>query len=466
MAALRASLSVSVESACPAPVRSFDEAGFPPAVRAACAGFAQPSPIQAQAWPVLLSGRDLVGIAATGSGKARVALEHGPRVRLTTPTSPRRLQTLAFLLPGFVHIAAQPRSGAGEPVALVLAPTRELAMQTAEVAAATGAACGVRSVCVYGGAPKGPQQAALRGGASLVVATPGRLQDLHDRRVLVLVLPPPPRESALTCARSGAVSFARISYLVLDEADRMLDLGFEPAIRAIAGAVRSDRHTLMFSATWPVSVRALAAEFMCAPAMVRVGAEGTRAAQSITQVVEVLESEARDGRLEQVLLQHLGSKQSPRRCLVFVLYKKEATRVNDWLRRRGWRCCEIQGDMPQKARTDAVAAFKSGATPMLVATDVAARGLDIPGVELVLNYSFPLTIEDYVHRVGRTGRAGATGCAHTFFCNQDKCAPKGGPPRHVPAPPRRPAHDEPAERGSRGGTPLADSPASHASSLL
>lgn len=304
------------------------------------------------------------------------------------------------MLPALVHIGAQPRAGPSEPIVLVLAPTRELAMQTAEVTDKVGGPSSVHCACIYGGAPKGPQYAALRNGAQVVVATPGRLKDLFDE---------------------GAVSFKRITYLTLDEADRMLDLGFEPAIRALAGAVRADRQTLMFSATWPMSIRSLASEFLCSPVLVRIGSEGTRASQSVTQVVEVIDSDARDSRLEHLLMQYQGSKQSSRRCIIFVLYKKEATRVAEWLRRHGWNAREIQGDMPQKQRTDTVSAFKQGTLPLLIATDVAARGLDIPGVETVINYSFPLTIEDYVHRIGRTGRAGATGVAHTFFCQQDKC---------------------------------------------
>jgi ATP-dependent RNA helicase DBP3 len=331
------------------------------------------------------------------------------------------------MLPALVHIEAQPRAGPNEPIVLVLAPTRELAMQTAEVTDKVGSPCGVHCACIYGGAPKGPQYAALRNGAQVVVATPGRLQDLFDE---------------------GAVSFKRVTYLTLDEADRMLDLGFEPAIRSLAGAVRADRQTLMFSATWPISIQGLASEFLCSPVMVRIGSDGTRASHSITQVVEVLESDARDGRLEQLLMQYQGGKQAQRRCIIFVLYKKEATRVAEWLRRRGWNAREIQGDMPQKQRTDTVAAFKQGTMPLLIATDVAARGLDIPGVETVINYSFPLTIEDYVHRIGRTGRAGATGVAHTFFCQQDKCAwPLSRilsfrPPTPPPPPASAHAHDE------------------------
>ena len=201
-----------------------------------------------------------------------------------------------------MHIEAQPKAKIGEPIALVLAPTRELAMQTAEVAEKSGALCSIYSACIYGGAPKGPQYAALRKGAQIVVATPGRLKDLM---------------------MEGAVSLGRTTFLVLDEADRMLDLGFEPEIRALAGAIRADRQTVMFSATWPNSIQALAQEFLAEPLMVRIGAEGTRASHSITQIVEVIEATARDARLEQLLMQYQGDKASSRRCIIFVLYKKE-----------------------------------------------------------------------------------------------------------------------------------------------
>ena len=209
---------------------------------------------------------------------------------------------LPQVLPILVHIAAQPKANIGEPIALVLAPTRELAMQTAEVAEKSGTLCSIYSACIYGGAPKGPQYAALRKGAQIVVATPGRLKDLM---------------------MEGAVSLGRTTFLVLDEADRMLDLGFEPEIRALAGAIRADRQTVMFSATWPNSIQALAQEFLAEPLMVRIGAEGTRASHSITQIVEVIEATARDARLEQLLMQYQGDKASSRRCIIFVLYKKE-----------------------------------------------------------------------------------------------------------------------------------------------
>jgi ATP-dependent RNA helicase DBP3 len=205
-----------------------------------------------------------------------------------------------------------------------------------------------------------------------------------------------------------------VTYLVLDEADRMLDLGFEPHIRTICSGVRADRQTLMFSATWPSAVQKLAAAYMVNPVRVTIGSQDLSASHSVAQTVEVIEPHARDNRLLELLNQHHKSRSN--RIIIFVLYKKEAPRVEALLQRRGLTCGAIHGDISQVQRTSAVEKFKAGTVPLLVATDVAARGLDIPDVEVVINYSFPLTTEDYVHRIGRTGRAGKTGIAHTFFC--------------------------------------------------
>jgi len=235
---------------------------------------------------------------------------------------------------------------------------------------------------------------ALRAGVDIVVGTPGRLADLMQ---------------------DGACKLQNVTYLVLDEADRMLDLGFEPHIRAICSVVRADRQTLMFSATWPTAVQQLAANYLSNPVKVTIGSQGLAASHSVTQQVEVVEGNARDDRLLALLQQHHGAKGRKNRIIIFVLYKKEAPRVESLLKRKGWNAAAIHGDISQAQRTAAVEAFKAGTCPLLIATDVAARGLDIPDVEVVINYSFPLTIEDYVHRIGRTGRAGKTGLAVTFF---------------------------------------------------
>ncbi|KAJ9529210.1 hypothetical protein QJQ45_007869 [Haematococcus lacustris] len=355
------------------PLRKFEQTGLPPALLHSCRQFTTPSPIQSQCWPIVLSGRDLIGIAATGSGK-----------------------TLGFGLPMMAHINAQKAAGVvgrTGPYAVVMAPTRELALQINAVLEDAGSKCGVSSVCVYGGVSKKEQVDALRKGVEVVVGTPGRVRDLMSSDVLKL------RE---------------VTYLVLDEADRMLDLGFEPEIRAICSTVRSDRQTLMFSATWPSAVQKLAATFLSQPVKVTIGSQDLAASHSITQHVEVIEPHARDDRLLQLLSRHHANRSN--RIIIFVLYKKEAPRVEGLLQRKGWKCAAIHGDISQDRRTAAVDDFKSGRVPLLIATDVAARGLDIPDVEVVINYSFPLTTEDYVHRIGRTGRAGKTGLAFTFFC--------------------------------------------------
>jgi len=360
------------------PLQTFAELGFPDAIMKICSGFSNPTPIQAQCWPVLASGRDIIGIAETGSGK-----------------------TLAFSIPALAHlkhrVETEGRSKAGFPKMLIVSPTRELAMQSQEVLEAAGSSCGVRSVCVYGGVPKWTQKEALKKGVEVVVATPGRLIDLINE---------------------GVCDLSQVSYLVLDEADRMLDQGFERDIRAIIGQTHTGRQTALFSATWPDSVRELAHSFLTRPIKVTIGSDDLAAGTRIKQIVEVVEDRAREGKLTQLLKKYHSDRKN--RILIFVLYKKEAARIETSLSNKGWRVGSIHGDKSQEGRTQAVEQFKSGVVPLLVATDVAARGLDIPGVDYVINYSFPLTIEDYVHRIGRTGRAGRDGTAHTFFQLCDK----------------------------------------------
>jgi len=366
------------------PIVSFKqlESLAPAQLRSATAGFKEPTPIQAQSWPILFAGRDLIGIAATGSGK-----------------------TLAFALPGLSKILAANASGGKKGIKmLVLAPTRELAMQSAAVIETAGTAANVRSICVYGGVSKQEQVAALRGNnpAQVVVATPGRLLDL---------------------IQDGACNISNVSYLVLDEADRMLDMGFERDIRAIialcpkAGPA-GGRQTAMFSATWPPAIQQIAGEYLHNAIKVLIGSAELSANRKVTQIVEVIEQADK----EKTLLKLLGQYHSTRknRVIIFCLYKKETARIESFLQSRGYGCVAIHGDMSQDARTRAFEQFRDGIVPLLVATDVAARGLDIPQVEYVINLTFPLTIEDYVHRIGRTGRAGATGIAHTLFTVLDK----------------------------------------------
>ncbi|KFA81975.1 hypothetical protein S40288_04385 [Stachybotrys chartarum IBT 40288] len=348
------------------------------------AGYKVPTPIQAASWPFTLSGRDAVGVAETGSGK-----------------------TMAFALPCVEAVLALNKKGTK---AVVVSPTRELAMQTQEQLSKLAALVGLKSVCIYGGASKDDQRALLRRGADIVVATPGRLKDFMS---------------------DDTINLSGVCFAVLDEADRMLDKGFEDDIKQILGSCppREQRQTLMFTATWPASVQALASTFMVNPVKITIGSGGKETANGavelqantrITQHVEVLDPKDKEFRLLQVLKEHTQGKQKDDRILVFCLYKKEATRVEGFLARKGIRVGGIHGDLRQEQRTRSLEAFKSGQTPVLVATDVAARGLDIPEVKLVINMTFPLTIEDYVHRIGRTGRAGKTGEAITFFTVQDK----------------------------------------------
>lgn len=359
------------------PLQAFSKVQVPKNVLECCSGFERPSPIQAHAWPFLLEGRDLIGVAATGSGK-----------------------TLAFGLPALVHVLNKSEKTLKESHAtcLVLSPTRELAQQISEVLVDAGRPCGVKTACFYGGTSKKPQYAALKTGVDVIVATPGRLQDL---------------------AEEGCCRLQDVSFVVLDEADRMLDLGFEQAVRALVGQTRKSRQTIMFSATWPSAVDDLAKEFMGSnPIKVTVGSLDLAANHAVTQIIEVIDTTLRDARLCELLKKYHKSERN--RVLVFVLYKKEAARVESMLQRRGWNASAVHGDKGQVDRNKAVMSFKDGTCPLLVATDVAARGLDIPDVEYVINYSFPLTTEDYVHRIGRTGRAGKSGVAHTFFTHADK----------------------------------------------
>ncbi|KAJ4954139.1 hypothetical protein NE237_030971 [Protea cynaroides] len=361
-----------------AALSSFAEAKLPEKVLECCKNFSSPSPIQSHAWPFLLDGRDFIGIAATGSGK-----------------------TLAFGVPALMHISRKEnknKSKRTNPLCLVLSPTRELAQQIADVLCDAGRPCGVRTVCVYGGTSKGPQISSLKSGVDIVIGTPGRLKDLIEM---------------------GVCCLKEVSFVVLDEADRMLDMGFEPEVRSILKQTCTVRQMVMFSATWPPSVHQLAQEFMDPnPVKVVVGSEDLAANHDVMQIVEVLEDRSRDARLVALLEKYHKSQRN--RVLVFVLYKKEAARVENMLQRRGWKVVSVHGDKAQHDRTKALSLFKDGTSPLMIATDVAARGLDIPDVEAVINYSFPLTVEDYVHRIGRTGRAGKKGVAHTFFMQENK----------------------------------------------
>lgn len=316
----------------PRPVETFDEAGFPRYVmdEVKAQGFPAPTAIQSQGWPMALSGRDVVGIAETGSGK-----------------------TLTYCLPAIVHINAQPLLAPGDgPIVLVLAPTRELAVQIQQEITKFGKSSRIRNTCVYGGVPKGPQIRDLSRGVEVCIATPGRLIDMLE---------------------AGKTNLRRVTYLVLDEADRMLDMGFEPQIRKIIGQIRPDRQTLMWSATWPKEVRRLAGDFLNDFIQVNIGSLDLAANHRITQIVEVCnESEKRDK-----MIRHLEKVMDDKsnKILIFTGTKRVADEITRFLRQDGWPALSIHGDKQQNERDWVLDQFKGGKSPIMVATDVASRGI-------------------------------------------------------------------------------------------
>lgn len=347
--------------------------------RAPFKDFSAPTPIQAACWPYLYAGRDVVGVAETGSGK-----------------------TLAFGVPCVKYIGRLDKTEKKGIRACMVSPTRELAMQIYEQLSNLAEPAGLKVTCVYGGTSKDAQRATLKG-THILVATPGRLNDF---------------------IQEGSIDLSKANYLVLDEADRMLDKGFEEEVRKIiSSCAATGRQTLMFTATWPPSIRDLASTFMDNPVKVTIGDNASgelRANTRITQEVEVIDEREKQPRLIQLLKQYQSGKNKHDRILVFCLYKKEATRIEEFIRRKGFNVAGIHGDLNQSKRTESLEAFKAGKVPLLVATDVAARGLDIPAVKVVINVTFPLTAEDYVHRIGRTGRAGQDGRAITLFTQNEK----------------------------------------------
>ncbi|CAL4978142.1 unnamed protein product [Urochloa decumbens] len=358
----------------PAPFMTFQATCFPSEIlrEVLQAGFSAPTPIQAQSWPIALKGRDIVAVAKTGSGK-----------------------TLGYLLPGFILLKRLQHNSREGPTVLVLSPTRELATQIQDEAIKFGKSSRISSTCLYGGAPKGPQLRELDRGADIVVATPGRLNDILEM---------------------NRVSLRQVSYLVLDEADRMLDMGFEPQIRKIVKQIPPRRQTLMYTATWPKEVRKIASDLLVNPIQVNIGnTDQLVANKSITQHVEVISHlSEKSRRLDQILRsQDRGSK-----VIIFCSTKRMCDQLARNLSRE-YGASAIHGDKSQAERDSVLSDFRSGRCPILVATDVAARGLDIKDIRVVVNYDFPTGVEDYVHRIGRTGRAGATGDSFTFFGDQD-----------------------------------------------
>lgn len=358
----------------PKPITSFAVSGFPSFLIDALyrTGFTEPTAIQVQGWPVALSGHDMIGIAETGSGK-----------------------TLGFLLPAMIHIRAQPRLRYGDgPICLILAPTRELVEQIREQANQFGSILKLRNATIYGGVPKRPQQVSIRNGVEICIACPGRLIDLLEE---------------------GYTNLSRVTYLVLDEADRMLDMGFEPQIRKLVSQIRPDRQTLLWSATWPREVQKLARD-LCkeVPVHINVGSvDVLKASHNIKQYVDVVGGSEKRTKLKMFLKQVMV--ESAPKVLIFCETKKGADILTRELRLDGWPALCIHGDKKQEERTWVLNEFRTGASPIMIATDVAARGLDIKDINFVINFDFPNQIEDYIHRIGRTGRAGAVGVSLSFF---------------------------------------------------
>ena len=345
---------------------SFSNLGLQPDLLRAVArqGYTEPTPVQREAIPLVLAGRDLLAGAQTGTGK-----------------------TAAFVLPILQRLAARPTSHRGIRV-LILAPTRELAMQVEE-SVRTYSGGSVRSTAIYGGVGFGGQVGALRRGVEIVVATPGRLLD-H--------------------ARQGTIDLRRVEILVLDEADRMLDMGFIRDIRQVLALLPDRRQNLLFSATFSREIRSLADGLLDQPASVQVTPENT-AVDLVEQVVYRVDRERK-----RELLTHLVRTRQIDQALVFTRTKHGANRLAEQLNRDGIAAAAIHGNKSQSQRVRALADFKAGRVLLLVATEVAARGLDIEALPHVVNFELPMVPNDYVHRIGRTGRAGITGTAVSLVC--------------------------------------------------
>ncbi|MCC2675996.1 MAG: helicase [Ramlibacter sp.] len=347
---------------------SFESLGLSAELAQACreAGFSAPTPIQLQAIPPLLQGQDLLGLAPTGSGK-----------------------TAAFALPLLQRLVAGRQHAFRRVRVLVLEPTRELAAQVGEAFRQLGAPLGrpLKVAVLFGGVSVNPQMMNLRGGADVVVATPGRLLDLMDKNALRL---------------------DTVEALVLDEADRLLDLGFAAERERVLAALPARRQNLLFSATIPADVQALADALLHDAVRVEAAAEEREAPAIAQRVIEV------DAPRRTELLRHLVQQGGWRSVLVFVATRHATEHVARKLTERGVGAAALHGDMSQGGRTGVLRAFKAGELDVLVTTDLAGRGIDIPGLAAVVNYDLPRSADDYVHRIGRTGRAGASGVAVSF----------------------------------------------------
>ncbi|KAG8633672.1 ATP-dependent RNA helicase RhlE isoform X1 [Manihot esculenta] len=380
---LNVEVTVALDSPpAPAPIESFEDMLLHPSIMKDIAyhGYSRPTSIQAQAMTVALSGRDLLGCAETGSGK-----------------------TAAFTIPMIQHCLAQSpiRRGDG-PLALVLAPTRELAQQIEkEVKCFSRSLESFRTAIVVGGTNIADQRSELRAGVDVIVATPGRFID-H--------------------LQQGNSSLSRISFIVLDEADRMLDMGFEPQIREVLRNLPKRHQTLLFSATMPVEIETLSQEYLTTPVQIKVGKVSSPTANVSQVLKKVSESEKIDCLLALLVEDASQSERSGHPfplTVVFVERKTRCDEVAEALVAQGLQAVAFHGGRSQSEREAALQDFRSGSNNILVATDVASRGLDVTGVAHVINLDLPKTMEDYVHRVGRTGRAGSAGQATSFYTDRD-----------------------------------------------
>ena len=368
---------ITVDSVTSDSTVSFDSFAFSPKLQRtiAEAGFENPTPIQAQAIPVVLSGRDVVGLAQTGTGK-----------------------TAAFVLPMLQKLitereaqAANPVKGPRLPKGLILAPTRELAEQINSVIRELGRGTGIRSMVIIGGVSQRPQAEQLREGTDIIVACPGRLIDLVEQKLAKL---------------------SSIRFLVLDEADQMFDMGFFPSLRRILGWVPKNRQSLFFSATMPREISGLADEALNDPVRVTVG--NTQPVATVAHAIYPVAS-AKKADLLSAILPQLGVGS----ILIFTRTKHRAKRLGQQLDRLGYAATSLQGNLSHNRRREAMDGFRTGKYQVMVATDIAARGIDISSVTHVVNFDVPETPEAYTHRIGRTGRALRNGDALTFMCEED-----------------------------------------------
>ncbi|MBN1687077.1 MAG: DEAD/DEAH box helicase [Spirochaetales bacterium] len=346
---------------------TFNEFSLDPRIQGGIknAGYVTPTPIQEKAIPLVLQGLDILGMAQTGTGK-----------------------TAAFILPILQKLLNGPRNRVR---ALILAPTRELAEQIYQAAVELGGRTGIRSASIYGGVSKNPQLTAIKRGAQIIVACPGRLLDHLGER---------------------AIDLSQVEMLVLDEADRMCDMGFLPDIRRILSYLPRKRQTLFFSATMPKEIRSLADSILKNPQTVQIGI--TAPAETVSHALYPV-----SGELKKPLLFAILEKTATGRVLIFTRTKHRAKSLAAQLSQRNYRVAALQGNMSQNRRQDSINGFRSGKYDMLVATDIAARGIDVSEITHVINYDMPDTVDAYTHRIGRTGRALLTGEAFTLVVKED-----------------------------------------------